>query len=248
MDQLMALGVILGDSNSAAKAFADLRDELAKGNAAWEMAQVEVGTLTQAAESLKSSADKFAAQIPILEEKVKHLDGKVIDGLSEIRARELCLECTTKANDNYKSQNAQLTKKLESKLLWSSWTLTRIQWIFMSNPLQLAESDAELNALKAMVENVIAFFYPGKSSSATWAPQMLDSLPSRSWEIILANMKQSVSLTLGILKSLYPQADLDAAADSFVVTYTDDEALKLIEGSAVTAEHIVDMSRGQVSG
>jgi hypothetical protein len=37
----------------------------------------------------------------------------------------------------------------------------------MSNPLQLAESDAELNALKAMVENVIAFFYPGKSSSAT---------------------------------------------------------------------------------
>jgi hypothetical protein len=34
MDQLMALGVILGDSNSAAKAFADLRDELAKGNAA----------------------------------------------------------------------------------------------------------------------------------------------------------------------------------------------------------------------
>jgi hypothetical protein len=84
------------------------------------MAQVEVGTLTQAAESLKSSTDKFAAQIPILEEKVKHLDGKVIDGLSEIRARELCLECTTKANDNYKSQNAQLTKKLESKLLWSS--------------------------------------------------------------------------------------------------------------------------------
>jgi hypothetical protein len=33
---------------------------------------------------------------------------------------------------------------------------------------------------------------------------MLDSLPRRSQEIILANKKQSVSLTLGILKSLYP--------------------------------------------
>jgi hypothetical protein len=30
MDQLMALGIIPGDPDSAAKAFADLRDELAK--------------------------------------------------------------------------------------------------------------------------------------------------------------------------------------------------------------------------
>jgi hypothetical protein len=34
MDQLMALGIIPGDSDSAAKAFADLRDELAKEKAA----------------------------------------------------------------------------------------------------------------------------------------------------------------------------------------------------------------------
>jgi hypothetical protein len=32
-------------------------------------------------------------------------------------------------------------------------------------PLRLAESDAELNALKAMVDNAVAFFYPGESSS-----------------------------------------------------------------------------------
>jgi chromosome segregation ATPase len=119
MDQLMGLGVIPGDPDSATKAFADLRDELAKEKAAREMAQVEVDTLTRTVESLKIIADKSAAQIPVHEEKVKHLDNKVIDGLNEIRARELCLEHTTKANSDYKSQNAQLTRKLESKFPWS---------------------------------------------------------------------------------------------------------------------------------
>jgi hypothetical protein len=75
---------------------------------------------------------------------------------------------------------------------------------FLLSPLRLVELDAELNALKAMVNNAIAFFYPGESSSNTRAPQMLDSPQSRSREIILANVRQSASLTLGILKSLYP--------------------------------------------
>jgi hypothetical protein len=65
------------------------------------------------------STNKFAAQIHILEEKVKYLENKVVDGLNEVRARELCLERTTKANDNYQKQNAKLTKKLESKFPWS---------------------------------------------------------------------------------------------------------------------------------
>jgi hypothetical protein len=92
-----------------------------------------------------------------------------------------------------------------------------------------------------MVDNVMAFFFPGESSSGTRAPQMLDSLPTRSREIIVANMKQSTSLTLGILKSLYPRVDLDVADEGFVATYSDEEALKLIEDSAVMAGHIVDM-------
>jgi hypothetical protein len=61
--------------------------------------------LTRAVKDLKISADKFAAQVPTLEEKIKHLDNKVIDGLNEIRAKELDLERTTKANDDYKNQN-----------------------------------------------------------------------------------------------------------------------------------------------
>jgi hypothetical protein len=71
--------------------------------------------LTQAVKDLKISADRFIAQIPTLEDKVKHLENKVVDGLNEVRARELCLECTTRANKDYKKHNAQLAKKMDSK-------------------------------------------------------------------------------------------------------------------------------------
>jgi hypothetical protein len=100
---------------------------------------------------------------------------------------------------------------------------------------KLAESNVKLNALKVMVENAILFFYSGESSTAMHAPQMVESLSTRSWEIILAVMKQLVGLTLGILKSLYPQANLDATGEGFTITCSDVEALKLVEDSAVTS-------------
>jgi hypothetical protein len=70
---------------------------------------------------------------------------------------------------------------------------------------------------------------------------MLDNLLTRSQEIILANMKPSVGLTLRILKSLCPRADMDAAGEGFAATCSDEEALKLIKDSAVMVGHIVDM-------
>jgi hypothetical protein len=57
-------------------------------------------------EDLKISANRFTTQIPAVEEKVKHLDNKVLNGLNELQAKELSLERTTKANDDYKSQSA----------------------------------------------------------------------------------------------------------------------------------------------
>jgi hypothetical protein len=50
-----------------------------------------------------------------------------------------------------------------------------------------------------------------------------------------------VSLTLRILKSLYPRADLNTTGEGFAVTCSDEEALKLVEDSAMTAGHVVDM-------
>jgi hypothetical protein len=111
----MALAIILGDPDSAAKAFTNLKIERNKEKTAWKTAQIEVDTLARVVKDLKISADMFAAQIPTLEVKVKHLENKVVDGLNEVRARELCLDCTTRVNDDYKEQNAQLTTKLESK-------------------------------------------------------------------------------------------------------------------------------------
>jgi hypothetical protein len=60
---------------------------------------------------LKKTVDRFTAQISALEERVKHLDNKVIDTLSDAHAKELSLERVTKSNEDYKSQNAWLTKK-----------------------------------------------------------------------------------------------------------------------------------------
>jgi hypothetical protein len=84
MEQLSALGVILGNPNSTAKAFTNLKEELAREKAAQATVQIEVEMITQAVNDIKISAGKFAAQIPILEEKVKHLDSKDIDGLTEL--------------------------------------------------------------------------------------------------------------------------------------------------------------------
>jgi hypothetical protein len=37
-------------------------------------------------------------------------------GLTEVRAKELDLECTTAPKNDYKKKNSNLVKKLESKL------------------------------------------------------------------------------------------------------------------------------------
>jgi hypothetical protein len=111
----MALSIVPGDPGSATKAFVDLKAEVDKEKAAWIVGQLKIDVLTQVVKDLKISADRFAAQISTLEDKVRHFKNKVVYGLNEVRARELCLERTTPTNDDYKEQNAQLTKKLESK-------------------------------------------------------------------------------------------------------------------------------------
>jgi hypothetical protein len=66
-------------------------------------------------------------------------------------------------------------------------------------------------------------------------------MSTRSREIILTNMRQLASLTLRILKSLYPRDDLDAAGEGFTVTCSDEEALKLVKDSAMIVGQIIDM-------
>jgi hypothetical protein len=60
-DQLIALGIVPGDIDSATKAFADLKTELDNEKAVSKAAQIEVDTLSRAIKDLKISADKFTA-------------------------------------------------------------------------------------------------------------------------------------------------------------------------------------------
>jgi hypothetical protein len=99
MEQLMALGVEPGDKDSAARYLASLKSELADEKAVWKEAKVEVQALARVVVDMKKMTDKFTVQIPELEEKV-------MDGLTELCTKELSLEQTTKANEDYKSQNA----------------------------------------------------------------------------------------------------------------------------------------------
>jgi uncharacterized coiled-coil protein SlyX len=66
------------------RSLATLESELAEEKAVQEKAQTETETLDRAVEDLKKSVDRFAAQIPVLEEKVKHLDNQVLDGQTEL--------------------------------------------------------------------------------------------------------------------------------------------------------------------
>jgi predicted metallo-beta-lactamase superfamily hydrolase len=85
-----------------------------------EKAQANAETLTRVVEEMKRTTDHHAMRDPSLEDQVKQLDNKILDSLTELRARELCLERTTTANDDLQCQGGQLTKKLKSKNLFLS--------------------------------------------------------------------------------------------------------------------------------
>jgi hypothetical protein len=85
-DQLLAFGVTPGAPGSETQALAILKADLDAEMATWVMDQVEANTLSRVVCDLKVSTDKFATQIPTLEDKVKHLEDKVVEGLKEVRA------------------------------------------------------------------------------------------------------------------------------------------------------------------
>jgi uncharacterized coiled-coil protein SlyX len=68
----------------ATRSLATLESELAEEKVVQEKAQTETETLDRVVEDLKKSADRFAAQIPVLEEKVKHLDNQVLDAQTKL--------------------------------------------------------------------------------------------------------------------------------------------------------------------
>jgi hypothetical protein len=82
----MALGIAPSDPDSLTKAFANPKTELDNEKGARKVARIEVDTLARDVKDLKILADKFTTQIPTLEDKVKYLENKVVDGLNEVKA------------------------------------------------------------------------------------------------------------------------------------------------------------------
>jgi hypothetical protein len=58
-------------------------------------------------------SDQLTAYVHSLEAQVKSLNGIIADLNTELCARELNLERSTAANDDFQRQSTQLTKKLE---------------------------------------------------------------------------------------------------------------------------------------
>jgi phage-related tail protein len=85
MEQLTSLGVDPRDNDSAARYLTSLKSELADEKAAQKEDKDELQTLACACDDLKKTADKFAAQVTELEQKV-------LVGLSELCSEELSLE------------------------------------------------------------------------------------------------------------------------------------------------------------
>jgi phage-related tail protein len=84
MEQLMALNIMPRDLDSAAKSLTTLKAELVEAKTIYKKAQVEAETLARAVKELKKTTDQFLAQVPALEEKVKHLNNTILDLLTEL--------------------------------------------------------------------------------------------------------------------------------------------------------------------
>jgi hypothetical protein len=79
-----------------------------------------------------------------------------------------------------------------------------------------------------MAENAVTYFYLQDSDTTQRALELRDMLPTQSWEIIHSNMMKVLSLTIDILKSLYPKADLGATGEGFTATCREELANDLV--------------------
>jgi hypothetical protein len=84
-----------------------------------------------------------------------------------------------------------------------------------------------------MAKNAVVYFNPQDSDLVAQAPVLL--------EIIVSNMRKPSSLTLRILKSLYPRADLDAESKGCATTCIEEEAEKIVEDFVESATWVIKM-------
>jgi hypothetical protein len=106
----------------------------------------------------------------------------------------------------------------------------------------LAVVEAELKTSKTVTENAMKYFYLQDLDVVPRAPELLDLLPTQSREVIHSNMRNASSMTFGILKYLYPKADLGATSEGFAQTCTEEAANELVRSFLEMVTQIIEMS------
>jgi hypothetical protein len=91
-----------------------------------------------------------------------------------------------------------------------------------------------------MVDKAVAFFYQGESSEVPHPPDARQSAHKFSrnyscqYEVVNESNSQDFEVSI-------PRADLDSTGKGFMVTCSNEEALKLIKDSAVIVGQVVEM-------
>ena len=67
------------------------------------------------------------------------------------------------------------------------------------------------------------------------------AVPDKTRELMKKRMLRASSLTLGILKSLYPRANLDVAGEGFAKDCEPAQASQLVKDSIAAATEIIEM-------
>ena len=79
-----------------------------------------------------------------------------------------------------------------------------------------------------MARRVLEYFHPNVEVTDSDLPRLLDLLPARVRGSIKTAFVKASTLTLGILKSQFPNAVLDGVADGWAATVDRDKAEQLM--------------------
>ena len=91
------------------------------------------------------------------------------------------------------------------------------------------------------MEKVVSYFPSDQAHAASQVPELLSAVPDKTQEQMKKRMLKASSLTLGILKSLYPRANLDVAGEGFAKDCESAQASRLVKDSVAAATEIIEM-------
>ena len=113
--------------------------------------------------------------------------------------------------------------------------------VSLHSELGFVDARDSLELLHQTLRSTLEYFYPGVDLSDSELPCLLSTLPARIRGCVKTATIKAGSLTLGILKSLYPKAALEVIADGWAAEITKDDACRLMQSFRDVAFKLVPM-------